>query len=162
MAQHQDNCEICRRLEECRAGTHPGLICETETGFAVLGDSQYFRGYCLLLCKTPATELDELSPAVRLKYLEEMALLAQAVREVVQPHKLNYECLGNLVHHLHWHVFPRQLSEASPEKPVWQCMPSPEEAARFALDPARDGELISQLRVALKRLLAAKPHSETV
>ncbi|MDQ3815594.1 MAG: HIT family protein, partial [Armatimonadota bacterium] len=123
MAQHQENCEICQKLEQCRAGQHPGLIAELETGFAVLGDSQFFRGYCLLLCKTPATELDELPAATRLKYLEEMALLAQAVRTVVQPHKLNYECLGNLVPHLHWHVFPRYADEAHPEKPVWLCMP---------------------------------------
>ena len=156
MAEHQENCEICRRMEECRAGTHPGFIAETETGFAVLGDSQYFRGYCLLLCKTPATELDELSPEVRLKYLEEMALLAQAVREVTQPHKLNYECLGNLVPHLHWHVFPRRLEEPSPEKPVWVCMPQGDAGAPYAFDAARDGALLQEIRAALLRLLGQK------
>ena len=153
MAQHQDDCEICRRIAECRAGTHPGLIAETETGFAVMGDSQYFRGYCLLLCKHPATELDELPPAIRWKYLEEMALLAQAVREVTQPHKLNYECLGNLVPHLHWHIFPRRLSEAEPLKPVWNCMPQGEAAEKYKFDAARDGELKEQIRAALLRLL---------
>ena len=153
MAKHQENCEICRRIEECRAGTHPGFIAETETGFAVLGDSQYFRGYCLLLCKHPATELDELPPDVRLKYLEEMAMLAQAVREVVQPHKLNYECLGNMVHHLHWHIFPRRADEPVPNMPVWGCMPSAEDAPKYALDPSRDGELKEQIRTAYLRLL---------
>jgi diadenosine tetraphosphate (Ap4A) HIT family hydrolase len=152
MAEHQDPCEICARIEACRAGRHPGLIVEMETGFAVLGDSQYFRGYSLLLCKTPATELDELAPAVRLKYLEEMALLAEAVRRVVRPHKLNYECLGNQVHHLHWHIFPRRLDEPEPLKPVWTCMPPPEEAARYALAPERDGELIEAIRAEVARL----------
>jgi diadenosine tetraphosphate (Ap4A) HIT family hydrolase len=154
MAKHQDDCEICRRVADCAAGRYPGLIAELETGYAVLGDVQYFRGYSLLLCKTPATELDELPPAVRTKYLEEMALLAQAVRIVTQPHKLNYECLGNLVHHLHWHVFPRQMSEPHPEQPVWGCMPSPEEAARYAFDPQRDAPLLVALRAELARLVA--------
>jgi diadenosine tetraphosphate (Ap4A) HIT family hydrolase len=153
MAQHQENCEICERIAQCRRGEHPGLILETETGFAVLGDSQYFRGYSLLLCKTPATELDELPRDVRLKYLEEMALLAEAVRRVVQPHKLNYECLGNLVHHLHWHVFPRRADEEHAQKPVWLCLPSGDEAAKYALNPERDAELISQIRTELKQLL---------
>ena len=158
MAQHQDNCEICDKIAQCRAGTHPGFIAELETGFAVLAESQYFRGYCLLLCKIPpgghpATELDELPPDVRLKYLEEMALLAQAVRAVVQPHKLNYECLGNKAYHLHWHIFPRQLSEPHPEKPVWVCMPQGEEAARHALDPARDAPLIAAIREQLRSLI---------
>ena len=90
---------------------------------------------------------------MRLKYLEEMALLAQAVREVTQPHKLNYECLGNLVPHLHWHVFPRRLDEPEPLKPVWVCMPQGDEAASYAFDPARDGAMLQEIRAALLRLL---------
>ena len=152
MARHQDDCDICARIADCRAGTHPGLIAELETGWAVLGDSQYFRGYCLLLCKTPATELHELEPDVRRNYLEEMALLAQAVFNVVRPHKLNYECLGNQAHHLHWHVFPRTLEEPHHERPVWNVKPSPEEASRSALDPVRDSPLLQQLRAELERL----------
>lgn len=152
MAEHQADCEICERIEQCRAGTHPGFISELETGYAVLGDSQYFRGYSLLLCKTPATELHELPPEVRSKYLEEMALLAQAVFNVLRPHKLNYECLGNQVHHLHWHVFPRSADEPEPQKPVWTVMPPPEDARQYALNPERDGPLIASLREELKRL----------
>ncbi|MBW3624352.1 MAG: HIT family protein, partial [Armatimonadetes bacterium] len=135
-----------------RAGTHPGLLAEMETGYAGLGDSQYFRGYSLLLCKTPATELHELPPDVRRAYLEEMALLAQAVYNVVQPHKLNYECLGNQVPHLHWHVFPRAADEPHPRQPVWTVMPPPEEADRYALDPQRHAPLIASLRAELMKL----------
>jgi diadenosine tetraphosphate (Ap4A) HIT family hydrolase len=153
MAQHQENCEICRRIAQCAAGGHPGLITETETGFAVLGDSQYFRGYSLLLCKTPATELDELSPAVRLKYLEEMALLAEAVRSVVKPHKLNYECLGNSVHHLHWHIFPRYADDGELTKPVWLHDPVVVADPHYALDAARDAPLREALRDALTSLM---------
>jgi diadenosine tetraphosphate (Ap4A) HIT family hydrolase len=151
MATHQDDCDVCRRLEECRSGTHSGLIAELETGYAVMGDSQYFRGYCLLLCKTAATELDELPYEVRGMYLEEMADLAEAVRAALRPHKLNYECLGNQVHHLHWHIFPRYLSEPAPDKPVWLCMPSGD-AARWAFEPARDGEMLKSIRSELARV----------
>lgn len=148
MATHQANCEICRRIDECRSGRHPGLIAELDTGFAVLGDSQQFRGYSLLLCKSPATELDELPPSTRLRYLEEMGQLAEAVRRVVRPHKLNYECLGNQVHHLHFHIFARQLSDALPTMPVWGQMHPPEspEAARARFDPARDARLLDEIR----------------
>ena len=153
MARHQENCEICERIEKCKAGEHPGFIAETETGYAVLGDSQYFRGYSLLLCKERATELHELPADFRRRYLEEMALLAEAVYRVVQPHKLNYECLGNQVHHLHWHVFPRYAGEPEPNKPVWGVMPPPEGAAHWALDPHRDAPLIEAIREVLLRLL---------
>jgi diadenosine tetraphosphate (Ap4A) HIT family hydrolase len=149
LAEHQADCEICRRIERLRAGEDPALIAELEAGIAVVGPSQYVRGYCLLLCKTPATELDELPPSVRARYLDEMARLAAAVRAVVEPHKLNYECLGNQVHHLHWHIFPRTLEEPHPEQPVWTCMPAPEDAPRYAFDPERDAPLRDAIRAAL-------------
>lgn len=151
MATHQANCEICRRINECWTGRHAGLIAELDTGFAVLGDSQQFRGYSLLLCKRPATELAELAPDTCVRYLREMGQLAEAVQRVVRPHKLNYECLGNQVHHLHFHIFPRQLSDPQPTMPVWGQMhpPGSEEAERARFDPGRDRELLAGIRDAL-------------
>lgn len=146
MAQHQDNCEICRRIGDAKEGRHPGLIAELDTGYAVLGDSQFFRGYCVLLCKTPATELHELPKATRLRYLEEMSQLAEAVGKVTGCHKLNYECLGNMVHHLHFHVFPRRGGDPDPKMPVWGQMPQGAAAESYKLDPSRDGSLIQDLR----------------
>jgi diadenosine tetraphosphate (Ap4A) HIT family hydrolase len=148
MAMHQANCEICKRIAECREGRHPGLIAELDTGFAVLGDSQHFLGYAILLCKTPATELDELDDATRARYLEEMAQLAAAVRRVVQPHKLNYECLGNHVHHLHFHIFPRQLADADPKAPVWGQMhkPGTPEANTTAFSPIAHADLLRSIK----------------
>jgi len=146
MATHQDNCEICRRIDDARKGRHPGLIAELDTGFAVLGDSQFFRGYSVLLSKAPATELHELPPATRTRYLEETAQLAEAVARATHCHKLNYECLGNQVHHLHFHVFPRRLTDPDPKAPVWGQMPTGDAARQCSLDPARDGDLLHTIR----------------
>ncbi|HVF85505.1 MAG TPA: HIT family protein [Abditibacteriaceae bacterium] len=154
MAQHQNPCAICERIEQARSGEHPGFILETETAFAVLGDSQFFRGYCLLLCKTPATELHELPRDIKMKYLEEMSLLAQVVQRVTQCHKINYEMLGNQVHHLHFHIFPRYANEENVLQPVWLFQPQGAEAEHFKLDEERDAPLVAELRTELKRLLA--------
>lgn len=154
MAMHQSDCEICRRIDSCRDGTHPGLIAEMDTGFAVLGDSQFFLGYSLLLCKQPVTELDELDPETRLRHLQEMSQLADAVRRVVTPHKLNYEALGNQVHHLHWHVFPRRLSDPDPRMPVWGQMPQSDEAVKYRFDPTRHAGLVADLRAAITQIRA--------
>lgn len=153
---HQPNCEICDRLALCRAGQHPGFIAELDTAVAVLGDSQQFRGYSLLLCKTPATELHELPKAVRLRFLEEMSQLAEAVARAVKPFKLNYECLGNMVHHLHFHIFPRHPGEAQPTMPVWGQMHAPgsPEARRDSLDPATHADLIRLIRHELRSIRA--------
>lgn len=146
MANHPTNCEICGRIEEIKAGTHPGFIAELATGYAVLGDSQFFRGYTVFLCKTPAPDLEDLPRETRLKFLAEMALVSEAVSKVMKPHKMNVESLGNMVPHLHFHLFPRQLRESEPLKPVWLVMPVGDEAAKYALSSERDGELIAALR----------------
>ena len=151
-ATHQSPCEICNRIEQCRRGEHPGLIAELDTGWAVLGDVQFFAGYSLLYCKHLATELDDLPRDVRVRYLEEMAQLAAAVRSVVQPYKLNYECLGNKVHHLHWHVFPRYPDDPQPEKPVWGQLPLGREANDWKFSIARHGELRDRLRQTLMEI----------
>lgn len=156
MAQHPENCEICERIRQCAAGTHPGLIAELETGWAVLGDSQYFRGYTLLLCKRPVADLEELDWEFRIKFLAEVALLSEAVSQVIEPHKMNVESLGNMVPHLHWHLFPRQLSEPEPLKPVWLVMPKPEEAAQYALDAETVAPLRVALATALSEIIAAR------
>jgi diadenosine tetraphosphate (Ap4A) HIT family hydrolase len=164
MATHQTPCEICERISQCSAGTHPGLIAELDTGFAVLGDSQQFRGYSILLCKTPVTELHELDQSTRLRYLQEMSQLAESVGVVTSAHKLNYECLGNMVHHLHFHVFPRQASEAKPTLPVWVQMVSAgsSEAAACKLDAKQDAELIANIREQLALVRKRDEWSETV
>ena len=149
MAQHPQSCEICERIARIKRGEFPQFIAELPSGYAVLGDSQFFRGYCLLLCKQPVADLEELEADFRAQFLNDMARLSAAVSQVIKPHKINLESLGNVVPHLHWHVFPRQQSEAQPLQPVWLVMPQNDEAAPFAFDAARDAALIEALRRAL-------------
>jgi diadenosine tetraphosphate (Ap4A) HIT family hydrolase len=64
-------------------------------------------------------ELHDLEPGVRSLFLNEMALVAEAVYRAFSPRKLNYELLGNSVSHLHWHIFPRHEDDPNPQWPVW-------------------------------------------
>jgi diadenosine tetraphosphate (Ap4A) HIT family hydrolase len=155
MANHPAECEICARIEDIRAGNHPGFLAELPTGYAVLGDSQFFRGYTIFLCKDAAPDLEDLPRERRFQFLREMALVSEAVSRVLKPHKMNVESLGNMVPHLHFHLFPRTLDEKEPLKPVWLVMPSVEDAAKYALDVARDGELIEALRREIVLQMAA-------
>lgn len=153
MAQHLLNCDICRRITNLENGDYPAFVAEFPTGYAVLGDSQFFRGYTLFLCKHPAPDLEDLPRELRFQFLREMALVSEAVSKVVRPHKMNVESLGNLAPHLHFHLFPRFLSETEPTKPVWLTMPQGEEAEKYAFDAARDSELVLEIRAEIKRLL---------
>ncbi len=97
---------------------NPHFVKELETGYVVIGDYQYFKGYTLFLCKIHVTELHKLSSRFRQKFLKDMSTVAEAVFNAFRPEKLNYELLGNAEPHLHWHIFPRYKKEFY-KGPVW-------------------------------------------
>lgn len=113
------NCLICERIEMIKNGTNPYFVCELETGYVVLGDHQRFKGYTLFLCKNHAIELHQLPHDFKMKYLEEMSLVAEAVYNIYEPEKMNYELLGNGDSHIHWHLFPRVEGDTPTKGPVW-------------------------------------------
>jgi diadenosine tetraphosphate (Ap4A) HIT family hydrolase len=103
--------------------TNPYFVIELETGYVVIGDFQHFKGYTLFLCKEHVSELHFLPKEFRDKFLGEMALVAEAVYNVFQPEKLNYELLGNGDSHVHWHLFPRVENDTPKRGPVWWLPP---------------------------------------
>ena len=113
-------CVICERIDRIKNGTNPFFVKELDTGYVVLGDHQYFRGYTLFLSKIHAHELHELDTAFRKQYLWEMSEVAAAVFRAFTPDKMNYELLGNTERHLHWHLFPRYADDPNPNRPVWE------------------------------------------
>ena len=100
-------CLICDRIRMIREHSNPWFVRELETGYVVIGDHQHFKGYTLFLCKEHKTELFHLDPQAKVKFLEEMSLVAEAAAKAFGAEKMNYELLGNGDTHLHWHLFPR-------------------------------------------------------
>ncbi len=112
-------CPLCDKLA-ARAALRPGeVIWNFPHSVALLGNWQFYEGYCVLVSRRHATELSQLADDERAAFLEEMCLLAKAIELAYQPNKLNYELLGNQVPHLHWHLFPRSMQDADRLKPVW-------------------------------------------
>ena len=100
-------CLICDRIKLIQQNKNPWFVRELETGYVVIGDHQHFRGYTLFLCKEHKTELFQLDTGTKIKFLEEMSVVAEAVSRAFGAEKMNYELLGNGDTHLHWHLFPR-------------------------------------------------------
>ena len=139
------DCFICKAIEEIKAGNFRDLVAELKSSYVIIGDAQFYRGYCILFAKLHATEL-YLMPADAARLLfDEMRLTAEAVAAVVKPWKMNYECLGNSVPHVHWHLFPRQASEADELKrgPIWL---RPESERKTALNEDDRRALIASIR----------------
>ena len=107
-----------------KEGTNPYFVKELETGYVVIGDNQHFKGYSIFLCKEHKTELFQLDYSKKMKFLEEMSVVAEAVSNAFGADKMNYELLGNGDTHLHWHLFPRRVGDIENygnkgKGPVW-------------------------------------------
>ena len=58
-----------------------------------------------------------------------------AVRDTMQPHKMNLASLGNMTPHVHWHVVPRFRDDRHFPGPIWAApkrerAPNPERERR--------------------------------
>ena len=108
-------------VEACRAGTNPKTICRIHSGWAVLGEWQFLRGYSLIYPDPVVSDLNALSHDDRKTLLFEASVLGDALLELTGAIRCNYEILGNLAPALHVHVFPR-FDDEPPDlatKPVW-------------------------------------------
>ena len=112
-------CLICERIDMIKSNNNPYLVKELETGYVVIGDHQRFHGYTLFLCKQHVTELHHLEKSFKLRYLEEMSLVSEAVSNAFHADKMNIELLGNGDAHVHFHLFPRRINDMPINGPVW-------------------------------------------
>jgi len=116
------DCPFCRKLAAQHELRDEEVVWQFPQSVAFLGPWQFYNGYCVLVSRKHATELSALENSERGSYLNEMCLLAKAIETAMQPHKLNYELLGNQVPHLHWHLFPRYADQADRLMPVWLAL----------------------------------------
>lgn len=112
-------CSICEQIECIKRYKDPYFVLTLPSGYVVLGDYQFFRGYTLFLCKKHVTELHKLPKSFKKQFLYDMSIVAGAVDKAFKPRKLNYELLGNSMPHLHWHIFPRYKNDPLPKRPIW-------------------------------------------
>jgi diadenosine tetraphosphate (Ap4A) HIT family hydrolase len=91
---------------------------------------------------------------LRVKYLEEMSIVAEAAYNAFKPEKMNYELLGNGDSHVHWHLFPRVTGDTPKKGPVW-WLPREEmydDSKRIKGDDLKN--MVEKLEKELKNLLS--------
>lgn len=98
------------RVGAAERGENPMVLTPMRSGFAVIGDTQFLPGYCLLLASPQVDNLTDLPLERRGEFLLDMSLLGEAVEGVCRPRglrRVNYEISGNREPFLHAHVWPR-------------------------------------------------------
>ena len=148
---------IHQRVELARQGENPTVICHMRSGWVVLGDSQFIRGYTLLLADPVVPSLNDLTAETRRVFLEDMALVGDALLRCTDAWRINYEILGNLDPALHAHIFPRYMSEPEEKRknPVWHYDKALRLSVPFELK--RDQSLMEALRLEIEKLSARSP-----
>lgn len=149
-------CLICKRNQQIEQKENPYFVIELETGYVVLGDYQFYKGYTFFLHKKHVGELHELTPKDKLHFLEEMSLVGEAVYKGFKPNKLNYELLGNSEQHLHWHIIPRYQDDPSPREPVWKTPKEIRCAEKYKAENMNISELKKQLEMEIRNLIIKK------
>lgn len=131
------------RIDLLEEGKNPLVIARMRSGYAVMGDSQFLRGYCLLIAVPMVKKLNDLSGEHRTAFLDDMAKLGDAVLGATDAVRINYSIYGNLDPFLHAHIIPRYKDEAEAYRTI-PPMSIPAEArgaAEHAYDPAKHDDL---------------------
>ena len=147
------SCPLCTAVESRNASSR--YIADLAHTVVFLGERQNPRGWCVLVLKDHAEHLADLQPDTQKEIFGEVAHVAGAIRAVftptvgaMPPLRLNYECLGNQVPHIHWHVIPRHADDPDPRSTVWHwdrptIGPPPDKQALL--------DLAKRLRTALRK-----------
>lgn len=145
------------RVGAAEAGINPMVIARMESGFAVIGDTQFLPGYCVLLASPQVDHLSDLTLSRRTSFLRDMSLLGEAIERASAGNglrRVNYEILGNTDAYLHAHVFPRYEWEP-PDRLVGPVFLYPRDqwtAPEHQYDDGRHGELRAAIAAHLAEL----------
>jgi len=136
------DCPLCRD-----AG---GLIVTQTPRWRVVRvtDDAGFPAFYRLIWQRHVAEFSDLSVAERSDCMEAVAAVEQALRQTLNPAKINLASLGNMVPHLHWHLIARFDWDSHFPNPIWG-------APRRSLEAPAEGRLAIALPVLDQRVAQA-------
>ena len=125
------------------------LIWRSEKLRVIRADEPGFAAFYRVVWNAHVAEFSDLNAAERAHCMDVVVQVEQALRQHLQPTKINLATLGNMVAHLHWHVIARFDWDSHFPAPVWAAAVRErvleKEAAVRALLPAVEGRLAAAL-----------------
>ena len=105
-------CELCDS-----SGGEP--LWQDELCRVVLVEDRDYPGFCRVILNRHVKEMTDLDGEARQRLMQVVFAAEQALRELLQPDKINLASLGNMTPHLHWHVIPRFADDRHFPGSVW-------------------------------------------
>jgi diadenosine tetraphosphate (Ap4A) HIT family hydrolase len=137
-------------VDLARKGENQSVICRLRSGWAVLGNSQFILGYCLLLPDPVVPSLNDLPENERAAFLLDMAAIGDALMAITDAYRINYEILGNTDPALHAHIFPRRLNEPDEYRSGPVSAYPREMRSKDCFDPVRHDTLRNSIKAFLE------------
>ena len=141
-------CPLCISL----GGT---LVFQGEKFRVIRADEAGFPAFYRVIWTAHVAEFSDLSSPDRALCMAAVCEVEQALRDHLQPTKINLAALGNVVAHLHWHVIARFDWDTHFPAPVWAEALRPGDLARQRLVRARLLQAEQAMVARLAALIAA-------
>jgi diadenosine tetraphosphate (Ap4A) HIT family hydrolase len=137
------SCPLCADV----GGT---LVFKGEKFRVIRADEPGFPAFYRVVWTEHVAEFSDLGPDDRSLCMAAVVAVELALREQVQPTKINLAALGNMVPHLHWHVIARFDWDSHFPAPVWAAAVRPQNTEALTGVTAR----LAQADLAIKSALA--------
>ncbi len=113
---------------ECEFCARPGgeLLWRNARCRVVLANEAGYPGFCRVIWNDHVKEMTDLDPASRAHLMHVVFGVERALRDCLQPDKINLASIGNMVPHLHWHVVPRYRDDPHFPQTVWGARQRPD------------------------------------
>ncbi|AGG33931.1 Histidine triad (HIT) protein [beta proteobacterium CB] len=141
------NCVLCKEELKPEEGQ---LIWRGDDCRVILVNDPDLPGFCRVIWNRHVAEMTDLSYGEREHLMSLVFAVEKAVRQVMQPDKINIAALGNMVPHIHWHVIPRYKDDAFFPGSAWSL--KTQETPVSNLETRK--QLAQALPVAIKHLIA--------
>ncbi len=102
-----DNIENKMTCPLCNPSPHITRLWQDDFCRVVLLHDTDYPAYCRVELTEHVKEMTDLAPENRARTMKVVFAVETAMREVIQPDKINLASLGNKTPHMHWHVIPR-------------------------------------------------------
>src|SRR6185369_14202745 len=132
-------CPFCELIPALREGKEDCLA-ELEESFVILAHDQFYPGYSILVLKDHHEHLAQLPLERQARLWNDVTRVAGVLTREMKPARINYECLGNLMNHIHWHIVPRYADDTRKHEPIWL---RPDTERRGTMSAERRAEIVA-------------------
>jgi diadenosine tetraphosphate (Ap4A) HIT family hydrolase len=112
MHEKKMSCELCQTTSET-------VLWHSEFCRVLLIEDPDYPGFCRVTSNRHVKEMTDLNDKEQHALMNVVFAVESALREVMQPDKINLASLGNMTPHLHWHIIPRYALDKHFPNPIW-------------------------------------------